>query len=98
MGPVSWSVAAAIPGCGHVNTKGHHVVGKQIVTVLAGAALALPVIAYSSGGVAEAATSGQAPASSVAAVQATVAYNWGKVLCHSRWLLRLGIQPGRPGR
>jgi alpha-tubulin suppressor-like RCC1 family protein len=59
------------------------VVGKQIVTVLAGAALALPVIAYSSGGVAEAATLGQAPASSRAAAQTTVAYEWGVIPCHS---------------
>jgi alpha-tubulin suppressor-like RCC1 family protein len=60
------------------------VVGKQIVTVLAGAALALPVIAYSSGGVAEAATSGQARAASVAAAQTTVAYEWGVVPCDSQ--------------
>jgi alpha-tubulin suppressor-like RCC1 family protein len=94
MGPVSWSVAAAIPGRGHANTKGHHVVGKQIVTVLPGAALALPVIAYSSGGVAEAATSGQAPAPGVAAGQATVAYDWGKVRCHSRGLGGLASKNG----
>jgi alpha-tubulin suppressor-like RCC1 family protein len=58
------------------------VVGKQIVTVLAGAALALPVIAYSSGGVAEAAALGQAPASSRAAGVRTVAYEWGIIPCH----------------
>jgi alpha-tubulin suppressor-like RCC1 family protein len=60
------------------------VVGKQIVTALAGAALALPVIAYSSGSVAEAATLGQAPASSRAAGVTTVAYEWGIVPCHSK--------------
>jgi alpha-tubulin suppressor-like RCC1 family protein len=60
------------------------VVGKQIVTVLAGAALALPVIAYSSGAVAEAATLGPAPASSRAAGQTTVALEWGMVPCHKK--------------
>jgi alpha-tubulin suppressor-like RCC1 family protein len=59
------------------------VVRKQIVTALAGAALALPVVAYSSD-VAGAAVSDQAPASSVAAGQAMVADDWGDVPCPSR--------------
>jgi alpha-tubulin suppressor-like RCC1 family protein len=66
------------------------VVGKQIVTVLAGAALALTVIACSSGGgAAKPATSGQPPAPSVPAGQTTVVYEWGIVPCHSPGLGRL---------
>jgi hypothetical protein len=57
------------------------VLRKQIVTVLAGAALALPAIAYSGGVAAEAAASGHAPAASVAAGQTTVVYEWGIVPC-----------------
>jgi hypothetical protein len=51
------------------------VTSKLIVTALAGAALALPIAAYSGGGAAEAATSGRAPASG-AVSQTTVAYDW----------------------
>jgi alpha-tubulin suppressor-like RCC1 family protein len=70
------------------------VLRKQIVTVLAGAALALPVVACSSGGVAEAAASGQAPAVSAAAGQTTVVYEWGIVPCDSSGLGRLAGRHG----
>jgi alpha-tubulin suppressor-like RCC1 family protein len=62
------------------------VLRKQIVTVLTGATLALLVVAYSSGGVAEAAASGLATAASVAAGQTTVVYEWGIVPCDSSGL------------
>jgi alpha-tubulin suppressor-like RCC1 family protein len=71
--------AAVIPRRGQANLKGHHVVRKHIVTVTAGAALALPFLAYSSGGAAGAATLGQAAAPAMAVGQATVVYGWGSV-------------------
>jgi alpha-tubulin suppressor-like RCC1 family protein len=52
---------------------------KQIVTALAGAVLALPIVAYSGGGAAQAATAGQTATSSRGAAQTTVAYDWGAI-------------------
>jgi hypothetical protein len=50
---------------------------KLIVAVLAGAGVALPIAAYSSGSVAGAAARGQAAAAGSAAGRSTVAYGWG---------------------